>query len=288
MLETESAYLEEFDAERAWLRKPDLFPRFRVPDKGIPLAEGDLDSREMLLIAERGDHRRAFRVKEMAYHHVAQGELAGQPYLVAFCVICHSGMGMDPRIEGEVHHFSAGGLYNGVVLLIDDETGTYWDQIRGLAMHGLSRGTQMETFPLEVTTAGAALREESGLTLSLSRPKGFARFFGRMSRNPFRRGGFFPPGFRRTMGPSDERLPELTHGLGVMAQGVQRFYPLDRIAAGVEDEVGGRRLRVWVDSETHVPSARWLDDGTRAMQIVSRWYGFVAAYPRTDVYQAPE
>jgi hypothetical protein len=288
MLETESAYLDEFDAERAWLRKPDLFPRFRVPDQGVPLAEEQLDPREMLLIIERGRHRRAFRVKEMAYHHVAQGEMGGHPYLVAFCVICHSGMGMDPRLEGKIHHFSAGGLYNGVVLLIDDETRTYWDQIRGLAMHGPSRGTQMETFPLEVTTVGVALREESDLTISRSRPRGFARFFGRMSRNPFRRGGFFPPGFRRTMGPNDERLPELTHGLGVITEGGQRFYPLDRIVDGLEDELGGRRLVVNLNPETHVPSAMWLDDGTRAIQIFSRWYGFVAAYPRTNVYQAPE
>ncbi|MFQ5919409.1 MAG: DUF3179 domain-containing (seleno)protein [Thermoplasmata archaeon] len=286
MLEHESTYLEDFDAERAWLREPDLFPRFRIPDLGDPLADGKLDPDETLLVIEREGHRRAFRVKEMAYHHVAQGELAGQPYLLAFCVICHSGMGLDPRLEEEVHHFSAGGLYNGVVLLIDDETRTYWDQIRGLAMHGPLRGARMEAFPLEVTTVGAALREEADLTLSRSRPKGFARLFGRMSRNPFRRRGFFPPGFRRTMGPKDERLPELAHGLGVMTDGAQRFYPLDRVVGDVEDELGGRPLRVSIDPETHVPSAIWLDTGTRTMQIFSRWYGFVAAYPKTDVYQA--
>lgn len=286
MLDTESAYLAEFDAERAWLRDPDLFPRFRIPDQGVPLAEAKLDPGEMLLVVERNGARRALRVKEMSYHHVAQGELAGEPYLVGFCVICHSGMGMDPRIKGEVHHFSAGGLYNGVVLLIDDETRTYWDQIRGLAMHGSMRGAQLEAFPLEVTTVGAALRDDSGLTVSRSRPRGFARLFGRMSRNPFRRKGFLPPGFRGTMGPRDERLPELAHGLGVMTDGAARFYPVDRITGGVEDHLGGRPLHVSINPETQVPSATW-SDGTRPKQIFSRWYGFVATYPETDVYQIP-
>lgn len=287
MLETEKAYLADFDAERAWLRGPDLFQRFRVPDRGVPLANAKVDPNAMLLVAERARARRAFLVTEMAYHHLAQGELGGEPYLVSFCAVCHSGVGLDPRIEGEVHSFSAGGLYNGLVLLIDDESRTYWDHIRGLAVQGPLRGTQMGTFPLEVTNVRAALRDDPELTLSRSKPKRSARVFGWMSRHTFRRKGFLPPGFRRTMGPKDERLPEMTHGLGVMVAGAQRFYPLSRILGGEEDEIAGRVLRLEVEEETRVPKARWKDDGTRPMQIFSRWYGFAATFPETSVFKVP-
>ncbi|MFQ5985881.1 MAG: DUF3179 domain-containing (seleno)protein [Thermoplasmata archaeon] len=284
MLETKEAYLTEFDADRAWLREPDLFQRFRVPEEGEPLADANLDPTEMLLIVERGDARRAFLVRQISYHHLAQGGLDGEPYLVSFCTVCHSGGGMDPRIEGRIYHFSAGGLYNGLVLLIDDETRTYWDHIRGLGLHGPLRGAQMETFPLEITNVRTALRSDRELTVSLSKPKRAARVFGWMSRHTFRRKGFLPPGFRRTMRGRDDRLPEMTHGLGVMTGEVQRFYPMSRIAKGIEDELASRPLRIQVDPETQVPTAVWSDDGTRPMQIFSRWYGFVATFPRTEVF----
>lgn len=287
MLENKKADLAEFDAERAWLREPDLFQRFRVPDRGVPLADAKVDPDEMLLVVERARARRAFLVTEMAYHHVAQGELGGEPYLLSFCTVCHSGVGLDPRIEGEVHSFSAGGLYNGLVLLIDDESRTYWDHIRGLAVHGPLRGSQMGAFPLEVTNARTAMRNEPDLTLSRSKPSRSARAFGWMSRHTFRRKGSLPPGFRRTMGPKDERLPEMTHGLGVMVPGVQRFYPLSRIAGGVVDEIAGRELLVRVDEETQVPKANWKDDGAPPMQIFARWYGFAATFPQTGVFKAP-
>ena len=37
-----------------------------------------------LLVFERGNERRTLLVTEMSYHHIAQGELAGEPYLVSF------------------------------------------------------------------------------------------------------------------------------------------------------------------------------------------------------------
>lgn len=284
MLKAEEAYLAEFDVGRAMLRGPDLFDRFRVPEGGEPLAEAGLDPDTMLLVVERNGAKRAFLVTEMAYHHLAQGTMAGQPFLVSFCAVCHSGVGMVPVVEGTVHNFSAGGLYNGLVLLVDDESESYWDHIRGLALYGPLRGVEMETFPLQVTNVRKALKEDPELQVSRSHPRATRRLFGWMSRNTFRKKGLLPPGFRRTMEEGDDRLPEMSHGLGVMVGGVRRFYPLDRIRGGVVDEIGARTLRLEIDAETQIPSARWEDDGTRPMQIFSRWYGFAATYPKSQIY----
>lgn len=73
-----------FDAKRAFLRGPDLFRRFRVPARNDVLVRAGLPPDEPLLVAERGGERLAFLVAELAYHHVAQGELAGLPFLVTF------------------------------------------------------------------------------------------------------------------------------------------------------------------------------------------------------------
>ena len=73
----------DFDIERAWLAKPDHSPRFRVPARGEALRSAALGADGPLIIGERGGHRRALRLREMAFHHAAQGELGGEPYLVS-------------------------------------------------------------------------------------------------------------------------------------------------------------------------------------------------------------
>jgi hypothetical protein len=73
-----------FDSNRAILKNPDTFKRFNVTSKAIPLKEAKLNPNEVLLVFERCGERRALLQKQMVYHHLAQGELAGEPYLVSF------------------------------------------------------------------------------------------------------------------------------------------------------------------------------------------------------------
>ena len=49
-----------------------------------PLASANLKTDQEILVFERGGQRRAVLLPEAAYHHVIQGELAGEPYLVSF------------------------------------------------------------------------------------------------------------------------------------------------------------------------------------------------------------
>jgi len=61
------------------------FVPFRPTHKNeISLAEVGLARKTELLVFERQDERRAFLAREMSYHHVGQGFLAGEPYLVTF------------------------------------------------------------------------------------------------------------------------------------------------------------------------------------------------------------
>jgi hypothetical protein len=60
------------------------FQPYRPTDDGGPLASAGLADAEELLVFGRGDQYRALILRQMVYHHVAQGELAGEPYLVTF------------------------------------------------------------------------------------------------------------------------------------------------------------------------------------------------------------
>jgi len=73
------------DRSKAWLpRRGFLFHPFTVDGKGVLLASASLSADTELILFERDGQVRALLAREMAYHHAAQGELAGLPFLVTF------------------------------------------------------------------------------------------------------------------------------------------------------------------------------------------------------------
>ncbi len=66
------------------LKKWCVFPPFRVPARGRRLDALDLPPDLELIRVARGGEQRLLIVREMAYHHVAQGVLGGEPFLVSF------------------------------------------------------------------------------------------------------------------------------------------------------------------------------------------------------------
>jgi hypothetical protein len=74
----------EFDPAKAYLKVPDLFKPFLVTDRGVPLAQVKAAPDLELLVFERGGQRRGLLKPDMEYHHTAQGELAGQHYLITY------------------------------------------------------------------------------------------------------------------------------------------------------------------------------------------------------------
>lgn len=74
----------QFDAKRASLEgKPSFLPLV-VKGNGPLLCDINLPPDEEIIVAERNGKHVAFQVRQMSYHHLAQGELAGEPYLVSF------------------------------------------------------------------------------------------------------------------------------------------------------------------------------------------------------------
>ena len=60
------------------------FGPFQTPANGVSLSSLSLPPDLELILFTRGESTRALVAREMAYHHVAQGELNGQPYMVSF------------------------------------------------------------------------------------------------------------------------------------------------------------------------------------------------------------
>ena len=180
-----------------------------------------------------------------------------------------------------------GGLYDGLFLLVDSETETYFDHITGEALYGPDVDVGLETFPIEVTTVSSALVDDPALRISLSKPPAVARLVARLAGNLYAESTVLPPGFASTMGEADTRLPFDTPGLAVIEGGACRFYPMASVDGVVEEELGGVEIVIEYDPDAFAPMARYVDTGS-PMQLLARWYGISYAYPGCSIFGASQ
>ncbi len=234
--------------------------------------------------------------------------------------MCNSGVSLSPVVNGRIHHFGARGLYNGLFLLGDRESGSYWDHITGKCVYGPLKSYQLEIFPLLHMGIAQALGGHPEAQIAISEQSFVQRFMAFfMDRGRKSKRGFLPPGFKKTMGERDPRRPPMDMGLGVWSNTTYRYYPLEGLrgrGGAVIDELGGQKLLVYVDPRSGIPTARytdatgwdWQGDGllldtgeiiregaswnvqglpqaaSRPMQLFTRWYGFAYTFPGCDIY----
>ena len=77
----------EFEVDRAMLLDSTVYVRFDVTDTRPlreALEEGLLQVQTRVLIMEHSKGRLALVTDQMAYHHTAQGEIDGEPWMVSF------------------------------------------------------------------------------------------------------------------------------------------------------------------------------------------------------------
>ena len=78
--------MTEFDSNRATLRDKNIFPPFHVKAT-VPLKEalkrGDVREDNHLMVIERNARMLTLLTQQMTYHHVAHGEMDGEPWMVS-------------------------------------------------------------------------------------------------------------------------------------------------------------------------------------------------------------
>lgn len=170
----------------------------------------------------------------------------------------------------------------------DDETQSYWNHITGLCVHGPMEGKQLEVFPIEHTTVSSALKMTPQLQIAFSKPSIVMRLISPIMKRAHRK-AFLPPGFRKTMGEVDNRLPEMTSGLGIITKEVQRFYPVYKVKENdnkIVDTFNGKIIVVCFNPDDQVLYAEFKDQNDQPpMQLFTRWYGFSLTYPNSEVYE---
>jgi len=284
------------------------------------LNNGLIDKEEKLLLFQVEDATISIPFKQLAFHHVAQGQYNNSDWLAAFCACCNMGAVLKPIIDGELLHFVATGVYHGMAIFRDNETGSFWEHATGECVHGKLRGKNLDTIPTQYALAKQLLETTPSVLLVLAKQSWFHRLLDRYTMGDFlTEEGFMPPPFRLSLGEMDKRLPEMQLGLGIWIDEKARFYSKQTLKAhnnALIDSIGQDRFLIYVDPATNVPiahrckanSASWegdmlvLDTGERIHngfvetdssakkaldsphQQFVRWYAFAFKFPNCEIY----
>jgi hypothetical protein len=154
----------------------------------------------------------------MGFYHFAEGYINEKPYMLAFCIICNSGMVLNPEVNGKMLRFEVAGVYNGMVQMVDKETNSYWDHITGECLHGKHKGYQLEVIHSHlVLTAAELAKNYPKAQYGVPNLNFIQRFLAKLqnSNTSVKGKGFMPFFFRNSMVKIDDRLPEMEMGLGL-------------------------------------------------------------------------
>ena len=284
---------------------------------------GALKEDSELIVFEIDSNQLAFSKHRMAFHHIAQGYVNESPYMVTFCVICNSGMIMNPVVNNRMLHFYIAGAYNGMLLMADKETESYWDHITGECITGKLKGHQLEILHShQILTLKEVIEQYPDCLYGKEKMNFIQKLFAKFANWKANTNGkgFLPPGFKDSLPITiDSRLPEMEMGLGIWEGKTAKFYSFKMIKENgnyLFDKLNGKNLLIYVSSSTYTPSAIFLqeiDDASfsgdklffangkyitagnlysskkekididKPNQIFLRWYGFVTTFPNCKI-----
>jgi hypothetical protein len=225
----------------------------------IPAAEGHylMPDEPVFGLVVNGEAR-AYPLRIMDQHEMANDVVGGEPVSIAYCTLCGAGIAYRGTLpDGEVLTFGSSGLlYRSNKLMYDRATRTLWNQLTGEPVLGpmVGTGIRLEVLPLVLTT-WSDWQAEHPETLVLSYYTGF----GRQYQPGIPYGAYFSQS--DTMFPVAQRselLPTKSRIFAIYHDGRPKAYPLDALAAEpvVNDVLGNTPVvvlsgeRIVVDTMT--------------------------------------
>ncbi|MGR3483877.1 MAG: DUF3179 domain-containing protein [Paracoccaceae bacterium] len=221
----------------------------------LPAAdETRLADREPVITLEiEGAEPRAYPVRYLTWHEIANDTIAGIPVAVTFCPLCNSGIVFDRRTQAGTLSFGVSGkLRNSDMIMYDRQTESWWQQAIGEAVVGELTGTELTSLPAWMES-WSAFRARNPGGLVMDQPTGFRRPYGEnpyvrydSSDRPFLYNGELPP-----------------HGIAPLARVVRvgdAAWPLTRLAEAGRIEEGGVVL-TWQAGQASALDTREIAEG---------------------------
>jgi Protein of unknown function (DUF3179) len=154
------------DQSEYTLLKPEGFP-IRAQVKAVPASEAGLRDDDVVIGVVIGGEARAYPVNLMwePVNEVLNDTLGGAPITATWCPVAHSAAIYDRSLDGQSLELGAVGLRQGVFILYDRATRSWWSQVVGRAVEGPHAGRTLAKRASTVTTWAAWRRAEPQTTV---------------------------------------------------------------------------------------------------------------------------
>ena len=188
-------------------------------------------------------------------YHMINDTIAGDAVLFSTCERCQSGSAFISQIDGQNVKFSAMGMYNASLTMVNrkrvkGEMHSLWLHYEGIALNGPLKGMFLEQIPTYHMTWAEwiELHPETNVMLPPDDPHHRDARHGHGREEIFSRPGMDPPLAKTITGHFDHQYPENEIVLGINIDAGIRAYPLIEVkhqGGTVNDDLGNLPIAVF-------------------------------------------
>jgi hypothetical protein len=256
--------------------------------KFVSVAEADewIQDNELVLALIYKNVKRVYPLQILVWHEIANDVVAGDNLIITYCPLCGSGIAYKPVIEvnGEkkVSRFGTSGkLYQSNLIMYDEETNTYWQQIDGKAIYGELTGQELEEVSIDtvVWKDWKTVHPDSEV---LSQDTGINRNYG---KDPY--GSYYEDSFLIFPVENENNIihPK-TIIFGIEVDGQYKAYKEeDLVVLGtIEDVVNNVSIKLERDN-VGIVSVTNIESGEEIIKERDMWFAWYAFHPETSLYE---
>ncbi|MCF7763338.1 MAG: DUF3179 domain-containing protein [Verrucomicrobia bacterium] len=266
-------------------------PRDGIPainnPKFLSAAEATfLEDSDLVIGLSRNGVVRAYPLRIMLWHEVANDRLGDEALAVTYCPLCGTAVVFEALVNGQALNFGVSGLlFQSDVLMYDRQTESLWSQLLLKAVSGPHVGQPLNIVPSAVLT-WAGWKKKFPNTEVLSTQTGFARDY---SFNPYSgyeqdQGIWFGVPVNRTDFENKDLVLGVLVGQRAKAYAIKSLEKLSD-SPQVNDEISGTALRFTYDPITREATVLDRATGEPYPFIRSFWFAWQAFYPETALWK---
>lgn len=116
----------------------------------------EVADREPVIQFGIGADVRAYPLRVLTWHEIANDVVGDRPVAVTYCPLCNAAIVFDRTLDGRVLEFgTTGKLRNSDLVMYDRQTESWWQQFTGEAIVGALMGQKLRILPSRIVSFGA-------------------------------------------------------------------------------------------------------------------------------------
>jgi len=256
--------------------------------KFVTVEEADewIQDNELVLALVYKGVERVYPLQILVWHEMVNDIIAGDPILITYCPLCGSGIAYERKItlngeRIETRFGTSGKLFNSNLIMYDEETDTYWQQIDGKAIVGTLVGQELVEISVDTVT-WRDWKPTHPNSQVLSQKTGMRRSYG---TDPY--GSYYEDSFLIfPVNNEDNRIHPKTPVLGIKVNNQYKAYKRDDLATGevINDVVAGVNIEVKKLEDSRVVITN-KDNNQEIVKEEDFWFAWYAFHPETELYQ---